>query len=110
MFNPFGVVDLIFGLPEQERARATIGKAELLDGADVAVRSAAGELLAVVRFEGFVDNGHASASQVVSVPLAQAVEGLQLVAGDDGTGTGGPEDCDPTNDTLAWRFDACDGG
>lgn len=88
-----------------------LGPDEVEAGAPLAVYglddAGARVLLAVFTLADWLDDGRAAASWEVVTTTAQATRGLVFVAGDDGTGTVHPDDCDTANSTLAWALDAC---
>lgn len=86
------------------------GPQELVDGASVSVYAAGDEeeLLGVLEFTGFIDNGGVSATQSIVLTLDEAQEGVYLVAGDPGTGEVTLAECDEDDNSLYWRLEACD--
>jgi hypothetical protein len=91
---------------------ANLGPQEVQRGAPIAVYGLDSDgtpsLLEVRWFHEFIDNGWAGATVEVELELEQAMRGIVLVAGDDGSGAVVMEDCDEGNNTVAWRLDACD--
>lgn len=89
-----------------------LGPQEVQRGAPVAVygleQDGTLSLLEVLWFHEFIDNRWASATVELELELEQAIRGIVLQAGDDGSGTVVMEDCDQGNNELMWRLDACD--
>jgi hypothetical protein len=85
------------------------GPLELETGTTVAVyRESDRLLLGVAVLPDWVDDATVSAGFPLTVPLADAQEGLLLVAGDDGSGLLSADDPDTSNNTVSWRFNRCD--
>ncbi len=55
-----------------------------------------------------LEPGVASGTIPIEVDVAQAQRGLWLIAGDPGDGSIPRDDCDPDNNALFWRLEACD--
>lgn len=91
---------------------ANLGPQELQRGAPVAVyglgQDGTPSLLEVRWFHEFIDNGWASATVELELGLEQAMRGIVVKAGDDGSGVEVTEDCDQRNNVVSWRLDACD--
>ena len=91
---------------------ANLGPQEVQRGAPVAVygldEDGTRTLLELRWFHEFIDNGWASATVELELTVEQAVRGIVLVAGDDGSGAVVMEDCDLRNNEVYWRLDACD--
>lgn len=68
----------------------------------VLVYDAAGTLVETLSFDEDTPVGTASSSQEIRVGLTTAEDGLRFVAGD-----GSVHDCDPSNDEVTWRTEAC---
>jgi hypothetical protein len=89
-----------------------LGPQEVQRGAPVAVygldEDGVRTLLEVRWFHEFIDNGWASATVELELTVEQAIGGIVLVAGDDGSGAVVMEDCDLRNNEIEWRLDACD--
>ena len=64
-------------------------------------------LLQVATIPDWIDDGTTSPDVLLSLPVDAALAGLEFVAGDDGSGSSVPDDCDPANNTLTWVLPPC---
>ena len=91
---------------------ANLGPQEVQRGTTVALygldEQGQRQLLELIPFDDFLDNGWASDTVAVAIDVEQASRGIVLVAGDDGQGEINVDDCNQRNNELSWRLDACD--
>lgn len=64
-------------------------------------------LVTVMTLTEWIDNGWSSADVEVDLTAEQARNGVVFVAGDDGSGAVPADDCDPSNNALAWALTEC---
>lgn len=88
-----------------------LGPDEVESGAPLAVYGLDGAggrvLLQVLTLPEWLDDGRAAPSWEVVTTTEQAKRGLVFVAGDDGTGSFVPDDCETANNEVAWALEAC---